>query len=740
MSQSEASTTQLIRSIYRRQTAIAVLLIFLSLGSLTMISILISNNEQNAEIINVAGRQRMLSQRVALYAVRHFQETDPIRKGAARDAALAALSEFEKGQERLTRYARNVDNDHELYALYFGPTSSLDKDSRQFIAAAHLATSTTAAAAPETRNNVELILRMADTSLINPLDRATRLFQENTEHLTQRSSRLLFASSFLTVAFIIISFYAVSRPMIRRLRVDVAERDEAERALRQSEEIKRSIVMAAMDGIVTIDRFGNTVEFNESAEKLFGFAAKDVLGKPISDFIIPERFRSAHKQGLQRNRAGESSKVVSRRQELVAINAAGEEFPIELSITHTPGVSWYVAFIRDLTEQKRAEEALRRSQKLKAMGQLTGGIAHDFNNLMAIIMGNLELLGRTVGDNPAAQKRVETAIKTTQRGADLTRRLLLFSRQDGDTAPKSTVQINDLLTGMLDVLTHTLSRNVEIEPQFSADLWPVSLNPHEFEDCIVNLGINARDAMPGGGRLSIATRNVPSAEIASQAIPDLTPGDYVLLTIGDTGCGIAKDLVDRIFEPFFSTKARGKGTGLGLSMVYGAIQRAGGAIRVESEPGQGTRFLIYLPRLIGAAEVKPQDDEAAMVGGNESILVVDDEPMLREVAQSMLKDLGYRVDTAISAVEAWDRLEHGGDIDLVLSDIVMPGAIDGIGLARNILTRGTGPKIVLATGYCSYDAEKQDDPTLDALVRDALSKPYTKLQLARKVRRALDGA
>jgi PAS domain S-box-containing protein len=515
---------------------------------------------------------------------------------------------------------------------------------------------------------------------------------------------------------------------------DLSDVTATRRALEASEQIKSSILDAALDAIVTIDQSGMVVEFNPAAERIFGRRASDALGMEVAELIIPEAHREAHRRGLSRVAAGHGSTVLGKRLEMSGLHADGHEFPLELTITHLPDHGLFTAFIRDISEQKQTEAALRRSQKMEAVGQLTGGIAHDFNNLLGIITGNLELLERTVRGNEVGQRRVDTALRSARRGADLTRRLLSFSRQDPKAQGKVLTDINEAVSGMQEMVQRSLTRMIEVRTRLATDAWPADINRSEFEDCLLNLCLNARDAMPDGGTLTIETANLEIDAEFRRADPNMTPGCYVLVSVSDTGMGIPKEIVDRIFEPFFTTKERGKGTGLGLSMAYGFAKRSGGHIRVYSEPGIGTTFRLYLPKASRGEAVEDLSDQVsvAMPAGSEHVLVVDDEPHLAEIAGEFLSELGYRVTIRTDAAEALSLLGKNSDIDLLFTDVVMPHGLDGYGLGRTAREMGHGCAVLLTSGFTGYAVEHKGDHI------QVLPKPYGKADLARAVRKVLD--
>jgi len=394
---------------------------------------------------------------------------------------------------------------------------------------------------------------------------------------------------------------------------------------------------------------------------------------------------------------------------------------------------------QEVAERLKAEEALRQAQKMEAVGQLTGGIAHDFNNLLTIIVGNIELLQRRLPEgNERIQRAAEHAMEATRRAATLTQRLLAFSRrQPLDPKP---IDANKLVAGMSELLRRTLGETVMLETVLAGGLWRTQADPNQLENAIVNLAVNARDAMPNGGKLTIETANTRLDEAYVDVLAEpVPPGQYVLVAVSDTGTGMDKATKEKVFEPFFTTKEAGKGTGLGLSMVYGFVRQSNGHIRIYSEVGEGTTIKIYLPRLIGSDE-EPAEilaNKPAMVkGSGEVILVVEDEPALRAYAVEALRDLGYRVLQAADGREALVIVEQHPEIELLFTDVVLTGGMNGRALADQINRHKPDLPVLYTTGY-----------TANAIVHNGrldpgmhlISKPFTYAELASKVRRMLDG-
>jgi signal transduction histidine kinase len=395
--------------------------------------------------------------------------------------------------------------------------------------------------------------------------------------------------------------------------------------------------------------------------------------------------------------------------------------------------------VSDITEQTLTEEALRRTQKMDAVGQLTGGIAHDFNNILAITQGNLDQLEHQVHGNERALEQVGAIRRSTERGVNLTRQLLGFSR--GKAARVALTDINQLIAGMDNLLRRSLTPEVEVERRFEPHLWLTEIDPGDFEDAFLNLILNAKDAMRGRGRLQLETANCTVAENGSAQQPNTPPGDYVKLTVTDNGSGIPVADREHIFEPFFTTKQRGKGTGLGLAMVFGFSKRSGGLISFTSQLGEGTSFQLYLPRARHREEsldeaLRRENPVAEAAGGNEKILVVEDERDLLDLAEESLAALGYHVISARNGPQALEILEEEPDIALLFSDVVMPGGMNGYELAERASNRNPEIRILLTSGYISRSAT---DPELSRLHADLLNKPYTHSELAQRIRNLLTG-
>jgi PAS domain S-box-containing protein len=387
-------------------------------------------------------------------------------------------------------------------------------------------------------------------------------------------------------------------------------------------------------------------------------------------------------------------------------------------------------------ELQAKDEALRQSQKMEAIGQLTGGVAHDFNNLLQVIIGNLDTITRNVSDDaPRLKRAAGHALNGARRAASLTQRLLAFSRrQPLDPKP---VKVNGLVTGLSEMIHRTLGETVEVETVLSAGLWQIEVDPNELESAILNLAVNARDAMPGGGRLTIETANTYIDESYATNYAEVVPGQYVSISVSDTGGGMDEATVSRAFEPFFTTKPVGQGTGLGLSQVYGFVKQSGGHIKIYSEKGEGTTVKIYLPRLLSHAADVEEDFEGAIPDseGDETILVLEDDDDVRTYSVEILRELGYRVIEAHDGPSALRLLERQTRVDLLFSDVVLPGGMTGAQVAEQARRLRPGLKVLFTTGYARNAIIHQG--RLDRGVR-LITKPFSSADLAIKVRDILD--
>ena len=640
------------------------------------------------------------------------------------------------------------------------------------------------------------------------------------------------------------------------------ERKRAEEAVRTSEGQLKALLDSALDACVTMDETGRLTSWSAAAEAVFGWPASEAIGRSLAETIIPQQHREGHARGLARFLVTGEGPILRQRIEITALHRDGREFPVELTVTPIrQGDHWlFGAFVRDLTEAKHAEQALRRSeasyrglvehaaygiyratadgkflmvnpalfamlgfpsaddllqmdasrdvyvdpaararifarceqfgsaieevawrrrdgsvitvrlngrpvrapdgtiecfefivddvteqraleerlrqtQKMEAVGRLAGGIAHDFNNLLTAILGSVDFLRRALGPEHPEHAETEEIQKAAVRAADLTRQLLAFSRQQV-LAPK-VLDVDALVTNLEKMLRRLIGEDVELRFVAKASRAAVLADPGQLEQVIVNLVVNARDAMPRGGKLTIETATVDLDAGYAWEHGTVEPGPYVMLAVTDTGVGIDRAAQARLFEPFFTTKEFGKGTGLGLATVYGIVKQSGGYIWVYSEPGQGATFKVYLPRVEPAGEpVAAPQPPARALGGTETILLAEDEAAVRTLARRILEKHGYKLLLAATGRDGVQVAEqHAAPIDLLVTDVVMP-EMGGRELAQRLTARQPGLKVLYLSGYT-------DDAIVHHGVLDAgvafLQKPFKPDDLVRKIRAVLDG-
>jgi PAS domain S-box-containing protein len=476
---------------------------------------------------------------------------------------------------------------------------------------------------------------------------------------------------------------------------DITVRRDAERHLQQMEARYRGLLEAAPDGMVVVNEAGAIVLLNAQAERQFGYHRDELLGQKVTN-IIPEGFGARLATDALRTTAESLTQQIGTGIELHGRRKDASQFPIEIMLSPLESAEGVLvtAAIRDISERKQLARQLRQSQKMEVVGQLTGGIAHDFNNLLTVIIGNLGLLEILFIDNEAAIKRVRTAQKAASRGADITRRLLAFSRNE-DLKPAFVV-LGDSIQNLIEMASRGLGLEIKITTQGDPLVPPVFVDRAALESALLNLVVNARDAMPKGGSIVISTllQNLDKSHPAVKG-GDLKEGCYVCVRVSDTGQGMSREALDRAFEPFFTTKPQGKGTGLGLSMVYAFVRQSGGIVRIYSEIGVGTTVSFYLP--IVADISNPISTDAALCF-NETLhgraLVVDDELDIREVALAYLGEMGLVTSQAPDGINALKIIQQDGGIDLMITDVIMGGAMNGVELAQRALAHCPNLRII----------------------------------------------
>ena len=512
---------------------------------------------------------------------------------------------------------------------------------------------------------------------------------------------------------------------------DITAHKAAEDALR-TRELEFRIVMDNSPAAVFLkDMEGRFLQVNQRFEEWYGRAAAEVLGKTSYD-VFPKEY--ADPFAAQDREVLESMRVVERELQVpFADGSVRDVRSTKFPVLDTGGMCRGVAtFNTDITDHKRTAEQLHQAQKMEAVGQLTGGVAHDFNNLLAVILGNAELADIEFGDDGPLSEYMATVGQAAGRGAELTQRLLAFSRQQA-LRPKE-VDVAALAAGMTSLLRRTLGETITVETRASADIWTVEVDRGQLENALLNLAINARDAMPSGGHLTIEARNTRIDQRMTETDPGLTPGNYVVLAVGDTGEGMPAAVVARAFDPFFTTKDVGKGSGLGLSMVYGFVKQSGGHVEIESAAGHGTTVRIYLPKSEGGRPANEKDAPSKNPprGRGETVLVVEDDASVRRLVVNILGELGYRTIDAEDGAGALAILEHSPKIDLLFSDMVLPGGMTGLEIAEQAKRSRPGIKILFMTGYTESRAELAD---MDV---ELIGKPFRRTAVAEKVRAALD--
>ncbi len=513
---------------------------------------------------------------------------------------------------------------------------------------------------------------------------------------------------------------------------DITSRKLAEFALEENLATTERILDAAPDAFIATDGESRITRWNEAATTTFGWTAEEAIGKNLAETIIPPTHRAAHAEGIRRFFARGSGTVLNRRLEVTAIHKTGKEFPVELSLSAIRGESLtFTAFLRDITERLKLAEHVRQSQKMEAIGGLAAGIAHDFNNLLTVIRMNAEWVADGVPDDTKSE--LQEVLKATDRAAELTRHLLAYSSKQF-LAPRPT-DLNTVIGSLETMLRRLIPANVEIATDLDPSLCTVNVDRGQIEQVITNLVINARDAVGPSGRIAVETRNLRVPADGSPGL-SLAAGEYCVVAVSDNGEGMNEEVRSRAFDPFFTTKPQGQGTGLGLSVVYGIVKQSGGEITIVSEPGVGTTVRIHLPAIPEPVHGHDRRPEAAIHGGTESILIVEDEESVRSVAVKLLRKLGYAIHEAGDGEMALQLLEAvGGKVDLVITDIIMPN-MGGRELARRLAARYPLVKVLFMSGYSSDTMSGQ--PGQGAPVDHLLQKPFSLASLALAVRKCLD--
>ena len=523
---------------------------------------------------------------------------------------------------------------------------------------------------------------------------------------------------------------------------DITDTKRAVDALLASEARKTAILNSALDSIICMDHQGRVVEFNPAAERVFGYSRQESVGREMAELIIPPGVRDDHRAGLARYLATGEGPILGTRVEIEAMRADGSVFPAELAITRVDLASppIFTGYLHDVTERNRiraelasAEQRRRQSERLESLGQLAGGVAHDFNNLLGVMINYAAFAAEQMpADSPALQD-IEEIRRAGERAVELTRQLLTFSRNE--TVRPEPLDLNASVADMERLLRRTLGEHVTLTTSFAPDLDWVLADPGHMEQILVNLAVNARDAMPNGGELRIETANVELDEDFARGDPETHPGPHVRLVVADNGIGMPREVADRAFDPFFTTKPAGQGTGLGLATVYGIVKGAGGTISLYSESGHGTVCCVHLPAAPGIERRTPRTAARGAQGGQgERVLVVEDETALRQVAARILQTGGYTVTHTGSPTEALSLIEHDDAVDLLLTDVVMPEML-GTELAVRVAEIRPDLPILYMSGYI--------DPLVGARYQMSdperiVQKPFSREDLLARVRDTLN--
>jgi PAS domain S-box-containing protein len=514
---------------------------------------------------------------------------------------------------------------------------------------------------------------------------------------------------------------------------DVTEALKAAEAMRESEARKSAILAGALDAIITIDHTGRVLEANPATTATFGWTAEEMVGHQLAELIVPEEKRAAHREGIADYLRTGSSPMLGRRLQLTAVRKDGTRIPVEATITEVelPGDPVFTGYLRDMTAQHAAQaeadrlrERLSQAERLDSLGQLAGGIAHDFNNLLAVIL-NYAALARVDLPPGAVRDDLDAISAAAQRAAGLTRQLLTFSRVDqGEVA---VLDPNVVATDVCNVLRRTLPATIEVVCKLVPDAWPVRCDTARLDQVLMNLAVNARDAMPDGGTLTIETSNTDLDELSAGSRLSLGPGRYLCLAVSDTGTGMTREVQERAFDPFFTTKPHGQGTGLGLASVYGIARQLDGEVSIYSELGRGTTVRLHLP--VPDAEVSPSRVTRAPAPAphGRRVLLVEDEELLRQALDRTLSEAGFMVTAAESAEKALGRLDDGELPHLLVSDVSLPG-MAGPDLALLLRERDPDLPVLLMSGYAAH-------PLPAGLVGNAamIDKPFPTRELLAQI-------
>ena len=490
-----------------------------------------------------------------------------------------------------------------------------------------------------------------------------------------------------------------------------------------------ALLDSAVDAMIIADVDGKIIRTNHSACKVFGHDSKDLVGQNLT-ILMPKIWADQHDAFIRNYRRSGIKRIIGIGRDVTGLRKDGSEVPLRLSVGegNQNGQTFFVGILHDLTSRRASERALERSQRMDAIGRLTGGVSHDFNNLLTIIIGNLELLEARLADTPDADL-LRDALEAAESGSNLIRQLLVFSRR-GELSPNPLAP-SKAVSEALGLLRRTISPRIEIETKLAKDLPLIAADPSQLQSALMNLAINARDAMPEGGRLIFETSRVQIDDTYIAQETDIEFGDYICISISDNGVGMSAETQKRAFEPFYTTKPSGEGTGLGLSTLYGFVKQSGGYVTIYSERDYGTTIGMYFP-VLGDAETIPAKSKGQVAsqrdqGAGKTILLVEDDPAVLRLTENRLAALGYTIITAETADDAYDLLDRGTKADLLLTDLIMPGRLTGHDLARIVRARWPAVHVLLSSGYSEEMARKTD---LAQSGFPLLRKPYRQADLA----------
>jgi PAS domain S-box-containing protein len=510
---------------------------------------------------------------------------------------------------------------------------------------------------------------------------------------------------------------------------DITESKKTQQALSQEIEERQRIFETSQDLILVTDTNGNFVQVSPSSMTILGYEPAEMIGHSAVEFIHSDDLEST-RQEMRSARRGQHMRNFETRY----LHKDGHLVILTWMGVWSEPVKRHFFVGRDLTEKRAAEAQFRQAQKMDAVGQLTGGIAHDFNNILTVITGTIGILAEAVTENPQLTAIAKMIDDAAERGASLTKHLLAFARRQ-PLQPRE-IDVNTLVLETVKLLRPTLGEQIQINPLLAKDAWPALVDPSQLTTTILNLSLNARDAMPSGGKLVIETNNVYLDEGYAEMHNEVTVGNYVMIAVSDTGSGIPAANLERVFDPFFTTKEVGKGTGLGLSMVFGFVKQSNGHIKIYSEEGHGTTVKVYLPRATGLSDpVVELLSSPSIEGGDEVILIVEDDTLVRKYVVTQIESLGYTTLEAGNAAEALAVIDNVGAIDLLFTDVIMPGPMNGRQLVDEALKRRPTLKTLYTSGYTENAIVHHGRLDSGVLL---LAKPYRKSDLARMIRTALD--